>query len=297
MARRYLPRDIRIKLCNDVVALRRDGLTYGRIVEEVWRRYGIRISKSHISYWLRGMHSPCNGRRIPSLQLLRPSEELAYVIGVVLGDGYAYRRRRAIKGYRGITVGLKAKDKEFVEEFAKCLAKVLGREPIRIRREKSVEGYVAEARSQTLYELLKKPADLNKLKPYIEHCEECVAAFLRGFADSEGSVNKHGTISITNSDLGLLSYIRGLLQRFGIESTEPKLQHPQGRRFYNPRRRKYYTLKHDVYVLNIRASSSANFYKYINFTIQRKRQRLESHIRRLTPSPALTPSQIAITTI
>jgi hypothetical protein len=30
---------------------------------------------------------------IPSLELLKPSEELAYVIGVKVGDGYAYRRR------------------------------------------------------------------------------------------------------------------------------------------------------------------------------------------------------------
>jgi len=240
MARRYLPRDIRIKLCNDVVALRSDGLTYGGIVEEVWRRYGIRISKPHISCWVRGMHSPYNGRRIPSLQLLRPSEELAYVIGVVLGDGYAYRRRRAIKGYRGITVSLKAKDKEFVEEFAKCLAKVLGREPIRIRREKYVEGYVAETRSRTLYELLKKPADLDRLKPYIEHCEKCVAAFLRGFFDSEGRVDKQGYISVSNRDLNLLTYVEELLKRLNIEATGPKLDHPQGRRFYNPIRRKYY---------------------------------------------------------
>ena len=94
---RYLPRELRIKLYNDVVALRRGGLTYRAIIGEVWRRYGARISKSHISYWLRGVHSPYNGRLIPSLELLKPSEELAYVIGVKVGDGYTYRRKHAIK--------------------------------------------------------------------------------------------------------------------------------------------------------------------------------------------------------
>jgi len=92
MVKRCQPRDIRIKLCNDVVALRRDGLTYGRIVEEVWRRYGAGLSRPHISYWLRGIHNPYNGRRIPSLELLVPSEELAYVIAVILGDEYAATR-------------------------------------------------------------------------------------------------------------------------------------------------------------------------------------------------------------
>ena len=95
---RCLPRELRIKLYG-VVALRRGGLTYRGIIGEVWRRYGVRLSKSSISEWLRGIHNPYNGRRIPSLELLKPSEELAYVIGVKVGDGYTYRRRRTIKGY------------------------------------------------------------------------------------------------------------------------------------------------------------------------------------------------------
>jgi intein-encoded DNA endonuclease-like protein len=108
--RRYLPRELRIKLYNDVVALRRRGLTYRGIIGEVWRRYGARISKSSISEWLRGVHNPYNGRRIPSLELLKPSEELAYVIGVKVGDGYTYRRKHAIKYYNNVKIGLKARD-------------------------------------------------------------------------------------------------------------------------------------------------------------------------------------------
>jgi hypothetical protein len=57
------------------------------------------------------MHSPYDGRRIPSLVFLEPSEELAYVIGVVLGDGYAYMKRFAIKGYSDGIIGLEARDR------------------------------------------------------------------------------------------------------------------------------------------------------------------------------------------
>ena len=209
---RYLPLELRIKLYNDVVALRRGGLTYRGIVGEIYRRYGVRLSKSHISYWIRGAHSPYNGRRIPSLELLKPSEELAYVIGVVCGDGYVKMKRRVRKGYNDVWIDLEAKDKEFVEEFARCLAKVLGRRPIRPRYVKSSGRYVVEAESKTLYELLKKPVDLERLKKYIEHCERCMAALLRGFADSEGSVNKRGYIFILNTDLRLLTYIMDLLR-------------------------------------------------------------------------------------
>jgi len=157
---RYLPLELRIKLYNDVVALRRGGLTYRGIVGEIYRRYGVRLSKSHISYWIRGAHSPYNGRRIPSLELLKPSEELAYVIGVKVGDGYVSKKSRVRKCYNDVMIGLEAKDKEFIEEFDRCLAKVLGRREIRPRYRRSSGRYVVEVESKTLYELLKKPVDL-----------------------------------------------------------------------------------------------------------------------------------------
>ncbi len=203
---RYLPLELRIKLYNDVVALRRRGLTYRGIIGEIYRRYGVRISKSSISEWLRGIHNPYNGRLIPSLELLKPSEELAYVIGVKVGDGYTYRVRSVRKGYNDVMIGLEARDREFVEEFGRCLAIVLGRKPIKSIYTNNVAKYYVGVGSKTLYELLKKPVGLDRLKKYIEHCERCVAAFIRGFADSEGSVDKNGNITIYNTDQRLLIY-------------------------------------------------------------------------------------------
>jgi len=284
-----LPRELRIRLYNDVVALRRCGLMYKGIIEEVWRRYGVRLSKSSISEWLRGIHSPYNGRRIPSLEMLEPSEELAYVVGVVLGDGYVGKKSRVRKGYNDVMIDLEAKDREFVEEFGRCLAKVLGRRPIRPRYVKSSGRYVVEVRSQTLYELLRKPVDLKRLKKYFEHCERCVAAFLRGFADSEGSVDKRGYIYIYNTDLRLLIYINELLRRLGIELTGPRISFQRGTVIHDPSTGKQYMAKKDCYYIYIRASSNANFYKYIGFTIKRKQQRLEEYIRRITRRPKSLP--------
>jgi intein-encoded DNA endonuclease-like protein len=286
---RYLPRELRIKLYGDVVALRRGGLMYRGIIEEVWRRYGVRISKSLISEWLRGVHSPYNGRRIPSLELLKPSEELAYVIGVVLGDGYPKMKRRVIKGYNYVWIGLKARDREFVEGFGRCLAKVLGRRQIRPRYVKSSGRYVVEAESKTLYELLRKPVDLDRLKKYVEHCERCVAAFIRGFADSEGCVEKSGYIRIYNTDLRLLTYVKALLRRPNIESMGPKLNKRRGTLINNPRTGKQYITNMDCYYIYIRASSNANFYKYIGFTIKRDQQRLEEYTREITRRPTPQP--------
>ena len=92
--RGYQPRELRVKLYEEVRRLRSEGLSHGRIVEEIWRRFRVRLFTSSISEWLRWIHSPYNGRQIPSLELLEPSEELAYVIGVVMGDGYACRIRK-----------------------------------------------------------------------------------------------------------------------------------------------------------------------------------------------------------
>jgi hypothetical protein len=48
--RSYLPRELRIKLYDEVKRLRRDGLRYSEIIEDIQRRYGVTLSKSHISY-------------------------------------------------------------------------------------------------------------------------------------------------------------------------------------------------------------------------------------------------------
>ena len=252
----YLPRELRIKLFNEVIDLREEGLSYRRVIDEVQRKHGVRLSKSQVSYWSRGLHSPYNGRYIPSIDLLRPSKELAYVIGVILGDGYTTRDRHTVKSYNRVIIGLKVKDREFADEFAKCLAKVLGRQSIKPRLKYSDIRYAVEVRSETLYQLLKKPVDLDRLKKYIEHCDVCVAAFLRGFFDSEGSVDKRGYIRTYNTDLVLLTYIKDLLERLGIASTGPKLKHPQGEAFFDSRKGKIYTANKDCYCLHIRANSN-----------------------------------------
>jgi intein-encoded DNA endonuclease-like protein len=239
------------------------------------------------------VHSQYNGRRIPSLELLKPPEELAYVIGVVLGDGYPKLKRRVRKVYNDVIIRLEAKDKEFVEEFARCLAKVLGRRQIRPRYVKSSGRYVVEAESKTLYELLKKPVDLERLRRYIEHCERWVAAFLRGFADSEGCVDKKGYIFILNTNLRPLTYIMDLLRRLNIESMGPILKATRGTVIRDPKTGKQYVTNMDCHYIYILASSNANSYKYIGFTIKRDQQHIEEYIKekhRYTyPSPNRFP--------
>jgi intein-encoded DNA endonuclease-like protein len=117
------------------------------------------------------------------------------------------------------------------------------------------------------------------LKKYIEHCERCVAAFIRGFADSEGSVDKRGHIHIYNTNIKRLIYIKELLRRLGIELTGPIIAVQRGTVINDPSTGKQYVTNMDCYYIYIRASSNANSYKYIGFTIKRKQQHIEEYIK------------------
>jgi len=269
--RKIPPRELRIKAYKDVLKLGKRGLSCSEIREEIHRKHGVWIGAETIRRWLRGESSPYNGRRIPSLELLKPSEDLANVIGVVLGDGYTYEEKSG-----RCVIRLRAKDKEFVEDFGRRLANVLGREPIRPRKDAGL--YIAEAKSKTLHELLKKPVDLKRIKKYVEHCPKCAAAFLRGLFDSEGCVSKEGYIKLINSNYEVLVYAQRLLRKFGIESTGPWPHKQKGTTMHDPRTRKQYKTNEDCYYLYIGVESLLNFYLYIGFTIRRKQKRLEEYL-------------------
>ncbi|GBC69090.1 hypothetical protein HRbin01_00782 [archaeon HR01] len=272
-----LPRPLRIKLYEDVLKLRQRGLTYRNIIDEIYRVHQVRMNKSHISRWLRGLHSPYNGIHTP---FLKPSENLSYIIGVVAGDGCVWRRSKPRKGYRDCLVGMEVKDRDFAEEFSRRLAVVLGREPPRPRLKKDGK-WVVSVMSAVLYQLLKKPVDIRKIKPFVEYSDECIAMFLRGFFDSEGSVFKEGTIRVYNTDYRLLCYTIKLLERLGIETTkQPKLLLPAGTVHRDHTTGKLYKRRKDYYYFRISRRSNQRFYKTIGFSIMRKKQRLEDYLRR-----------------
>jgi intein-encoded DNA endonuclease-like protein len=274
---KYLPRELRIKAYNDAHELRKRGLSYNETRNELHRKYGVWIPVPTIIGWLSGKHDPRNGRRIPSLEMLEPSEDLAYIIGETIGDGST----PVIcddDGYEQGVISLAAKDKEFVEEAAMRLARVLNRPPPKIYYDEKSGRYYFRVYSQTLYELLKKPIDIEKIRRYVEHCEKCMAAFLRGFFDSEGDVTLNGEMRVANSNYLLLEYVRWLLKMFNIETTEPKPVHRRGSLMRV--KGKQYVRRRDVYHIRVQARSALNFYRRIGFTIRRKQKRLEEYLRR-----------------
>jgi intein-encoded DNA endonuclease-like protein len=226
-------------------------------------------SKGQISEWLRRIHGPFGSA---NRFLAEPTPELAYVIGVKLGDGSLNR-----KGYNR-RIRLQSVDLDFVLEFDRCLSEVLGTRRHTPWFDTKRREIHVEASSVLLHDFLAR--HWKNLKPWIEHCSSCVSMFLRGFFDSEGSVDEGGYVTCTNSDFALLRFVRHLLSYyFRIETTGPRLQTRAGTMMSN--RGRAYVRKSDVYEIYIRANSLLRFSLAVGFTIQRKQTRIQKKVQKI----------------
>jgi len=264
----YRSLELREQLYVDVCNLRDKGFSYARIIEQIRQTHGTLLAKSNISDWVNGNHEPLGKVHYFTA---KATPQLAYIIGVRFGDLTLWANQK-IHNYRMI---LRAIDKEFVEEFNRCVSFVLK------CREHSIgwdeERYWrVEIQSVMMYRFLSQPFRL--LKKYVEHCGKCAAAFLRGFFDSEGSISGRNLVAY-NTLLSILRYAARLLKtRFGIETGKTSLSHPAGtRRIIND---VLCVSRKDCYVVRVKACGLDLFQKHVNFTIRRKVNALESACRK-----------------
>jgi len=255
----YLPLETRIQLHRKVGELRGLGLSYAQILELVFRRQHVRLSKSTVSVWTRGIHSP-NGRL--NSFLANPTPELAYVIGVILSDG-----NLNIHGYSAELI-LAVTDYEFAEEFSRCLGIVLQRKhPYTVRWHARKNRWVVQGSSVLLYNFLHR--DWRNFRKWIEHCDKCTASFLKAFYDGEGCISgRH--LMVFNTDMGLLLYAKHLLNSLGVGTLEPRLVSLAGTSLKDPRTGKLYKRRKDCYRIDVQGSYLARFKTQVGFTINRK---------------------------
>jgi intein-encoded DNA endonuclease-like protein len=275
--RKYLPLEMRMKMYEDVVELRRRELSYSQIQKILYEKYGKQISLSSIGYWVNERHYPLgkinkfNGE---------PSPELAYIIGVILSDGYKYLYNKG-GSYR---LQLDAKDRDFVEEFKEKLTKVLQRKkPYKLQWDEKKGVWRVEGYSIQLFEFLNRP--LKELKPYIEYNKDCISAFLRALFDAEGSVfvkirekRRQRKVRLYNSNKELLNYTKYLLERYFNINVTIRVDRKEGSVKLFPNNKISKTTK-DSYCLYIHANSLLNFYNYIGFSIKRKQRLLIKAIK------------------
>jgi len=268
--RKYLPLEIRLQMYNDVIELRKQGLTYKEIQRKIFEKYGKQISLMNISNWINKKHCPFGKTNKFDDE---PSPELSYIIGVMLGDGF---KRFDGKGY---LLRLDVNDKEFAEEFGKNLAKVLEKDkPYKPFWNEKHKQWIVVARSILLYRFLNSP--FKELKTYIEYSKNTVSAFLKALFDGEGSMHKsRRKLMLYNTNIELLNYAKHLLKKyFNIDAGGPCLNTKKGEVKHFPNGKISKATK-NCYCLYIRIRSLLSFYNCIGFTIKRKQKRLIKAIK------------------
>ncbi|MDP4012561.1 MAG: LAGLIDADG family homing endonuclease [Candidatus Nanoarchaeia archaeon] len=187
------------------------------------------------------------------------SEELAYILGVVYGDGHISTKQRRVM--------LSATDEDFVLEFKANLEKWSKFEArYTTRKLKLSEGiksrklqYLTYIDSKEASSFLKK-VDINKL---IDFSQNIKCSFLRGLFDSEAHVLDRG-IRFFNTKKELVLLVKKLLESLSVLSTITQSKTPAGKPYY---------------YLNIyRKDSVLNYNALIGFTIKRKQRRITEQV-------------------
>jgi len=261
----------RHSLYRRVLSLRARGLSYKQIIRDIERTEGVKLGKSHVHDWVTGQHRPFGSVRAFDPV---PSPELAYLIGVSRGDADLGIDRW---NYR---IRLRVTDKDFVQTFNQCASVVLQSRLHSVMWIPSRRQWSVEICSLLLYHYLKQP--LAKLRTVIEHCDACIEGFLRGFFDSEGSVYER-SLSVSNTRLVTLVFVKSLLERLGLSVTGPHLVSRGGREVVI--KGKAYKANRNQYSLRVRTISLLLFRDLIGFSIARKNEALAKGLSSLAHSP------------
>jgi len=151
--------------------------------------------------------------------ILEPTKELAYILGVLKGDGSVYKINH--HGRYEYLVALATSEEKFARSFSRAISKI-GLKP----RESGWKKYhKIVANSKKFYEWYKNlnPRDIEELLSR----EELVKEFVRGFYESEGHfhiytrphLNHTHTdryLNMTNTDKSLIKMVEGFLVKLGF---------------------------------------------------------------------------------
>ncbi len=222
------------------------------------------IPKPTVKRWKYKGEKPPLARWIP-----KPSKELAYIIGVLYGDGSLYINRHCYK------IQLMVNDYEFAEIFSKNMARLLNKKYVKPKWNKIENRWVAIYFSKAFYTWYKQQ-NLDTLKPYIEYSRETVANFLRGLYDSDGGhyiykKKRYSRIHLSNNNKDLLRYVQHLLEKyFGINATGPYISTKAGTE-NEMRNGKTAKTNHNNYLIVIsRRQYTEKFLSMIGFSIEEK---------------------------
>jgi len=137
---------------------------------------------------------------------------LAYILGAIASDGYAYY----IKSNGSYRIGLKVKDKPFADEFAKYLY-IVGEKPREYTRLDNKQlYYVVEKGCKKIYEIVHRV----KKHEFIFENNDDIYLFIRGYFDGDGHLSHqfgdNYQVGITSVYKDRIEFITSLLKRVGF---------------------------------------------------------------------------------
>ena len=126
-----------------------EGLSYNQIIERVKAEHGVTLRKSHMSGWINGKHKPFGYVRAFDAS---PCAELAYVIGVSLGDAST---SSSPSNYNH-KIKLRVIDRRVRPGVRKVSWGAAGRKPPRVKWHEKTQSWHAELSSLLLMRFLRQ---------------------------------------------------------------------------------------------------------------------------------------------
>ncbi len=156
---------------------------------------------------------------------LRMNKNLTYILGVLLGDGYAYKNNYNYK------IGLSVSNMIFAKSFAGAITKI-GLHPHIYQRRISQKNpnwhdqYSVTTSCKIFYVWYKKLSPRDILTKIRDH-KSFIVAFLRGFYESEGTLaKKYSKITLFNSNPDRITLVRNLLHELNFKTTLTSIKRP-----------------------------------------------------------------------
>lgn len=218
---------------------------------------------------------------IPNKDYKKLTPERAYIFGVMCGDGCVFSGivRKKQWEYLNYAVNLAVKDRDFINEFVRCIKLVYGISPSICLRQRSQKNprwsdiwVVHITRKEIYQDLVYYQFGTHKWNvPYEiknSNDEIIIGAFLRGFYDSEGSVLKGKRsfgIHISSSNLNGLQEVKELLRKLNIESSKISIDK-----------------RHKNNVFHFPISKKASIIIFLNkigFSIKRKENKIKEYFK------------------
>ncbi len=149
-------------------------------------------------------------RKLAASKMIKPrferKKDLAYILGVLDGDGYTDRKW---------SVGLETVTREFAEKFTKTLRRVGLNANMRFNKKK--KKWIVWASSKLLVQWYLSLDNIKKLSWLIKN--KVAWEYLKGLYDSDGALHPCGVPQICGTKIEKNEFVGKLLTRLGIENT------------------------------------------------------------------------------